>query len=43
MNPAETCPGFFVRHPRLFVAFSFLLLTGAWSTLIVVAIEATGR
>lgn len=43
MNPAEPCPGFFVRHPRLFVAFSFLLMAAAWSTLIVVATTAAAR
>jgi hypothetical protein len=43
MNPAEPCPGFFVRHPWLFVAFSFLLMAGAWSTLIVVAMTTAGR
>jgi hypothetical protein len=43
MNPstaiAEPRPGFFVRHPWLFVFFAFALLCGAWSTLIVVAIK----
>ena len=43
MNPAEPCPGFFVRHPRLFIAFSFILMAGAWSILIVVAMAAAGR
>lgn len=32
-------PGFFLRHPWLFVVFAFLLLIAAWSTLIVVAIK----
>jgi hypothetical protein len=40
MNSAlETRPGFFVRHPWLFVVFAFLLLLGAWSTLITVALK----
>jgi len=35
----ESKPGFFVRHPWLFVFFAFALLCGAWSALIVVAIK----
>ncbi|MCW1912189.1 hypothetical protein OJ996_01305 [Luteolibacter sp. GHJ8] len=43
MNPVEPGPGFVIRHPRLFLAFSFLLLAGVWSTLILVAAAAGGR
>lgn len=32
-------PGFLIRHPWLFVLFAFMLLLGAWSTLIFVAIK----
>lgn len=39
MNSVETRPAFFVRHPWLFVLFAFLLLLGAWSTLITVALK----
>jgi hypothetical protein len=39
MNTTDARPGFFVRHPWLFVVFAFLLLISAWSTLIVVAMK----
>ena len=39
MNPVENPPGFFVRHPWLFVVFAFLLLITAWSALITVAVK----
>jgi hypothetical protein len=35
----EPRPGFFVRHPWLFVFFAFALLCTAWSALIVVAVK----
>ena len=42
MNMSTTTasqPGFFVRHPWLFVCFAFALLCTAWSALIYVAIK----
>ena len=39
MNPPESRPAFSARHPWLFVVFAFLLLIGAWSTLIMVAMK----
>ena len=39
MNPTDSRPAFFVRHPWLFVVFAFLLLITAWSTLIMVAMK----
>ena len=36
---AQAKPGFFVRHPWLFVFLAFALLCTAWSALIVVAIK----
>jgi hypothetical protein len=33
----EPRPGFFVRHPWIFVVLAFALLIGAWTTLITVA------
>ena len=39
MNSVETPPPFLVRHPWLFVLFAFLLLLGAWSTLITIALK----
>jgi hypothetical protein len=35
----EARPGFFVRHPWLFVCFAFALLCSAWSALIFVAVK----
>jgi hypothetical protein len=39
MNSVEASPSFLVRHPWLFVLFAFLLLLGAWSTLITIALK----
>jgi hypothetical protein len=39
MNSVETSSSFLVRHPWLFVLFAFLLLLGAWSTLITIALK----
>jgi hypothetical protein len=39
MNPVEERPGFFVRHPWLFVVFAFGLLMTAWGALITIAIK----
>jgi len=36
-QPVSSRPGFFLRHPWLFVVFAFALLIGAWTTLISVA------
>jgi hypothetical protein len=33
----EPRPGFFVRHPWIFVVLAFALLIGAWTALITVA------
>jgi hypothetical protein len=35
----EPRPGFFVRHPWLFVFLAFALLCTAWSALIFVAVK----
>lgn len=32
-------PSFFIRHPWIFVVLAFLLLIGAWSALIAVAVK----
>jgi hypothetical protein len=32
-------PAFLIRHPWIFVCFAFLLLIGAWSALITVAVK----
>lgn len=32
-------PGFLIRHPWLLVVLAFLLLLGAWSTLITIAVK----
>lgn len=40
MKATDECrPGFFARHPWLFVFFAFALLCGAWSALILVAVK----
>jgi hypothetical protein len=39
MNPVETRPPLLARHPWLLVLFAFLLLLGAWSTLITIAVK----
>ena len=39
MNPVEPSPGFFVRNPWIFVVLAFLLLIGAWTALITVAVK----
>ena len=37
MNPER--PAFLIRHPWIFVCLAFLLLIGAWSVLITVAVN----
>lgn len=39
MNTVEKPPGFLIRHPWLFVVLAFILLIGAWSTLITIAVK----
>jgi len=39
MNPEEPRPGFFVRHPWLFVVLAFAVLITAWTALITVAVK----
>ena len=38
-QPDSPRPGFFLRHPWLFVLLAFALLIGAWTTLITVAVK----
>jgi hypothetical protein len=35
----ESRPGFLIRHPWLLVVLAFVLLLGAWSTLITIAVK----
>jgi hypothetical protein len=39
MNSVESRPGFLARHPWIFVVLAFVLLLGAWSTLITIAVK----
>lgn len=39
MKSNESRSSFFVRHPWVFVLFAFLLLIGAWSALITIAVK----
>ncbi len=38
-NSIESRPGFLIRHPWLLVVLAFVLLLGAWSTLITIAVK----
>ena len=38
-NAIESRPGFLIRHPWLLVVLAFVLLLGAWSTLITIAVK----
>ncbi len=40
MNPASA---FLSRHPWIYVVLAFMLLLGAWSTLITIAVKHTPR
>ena len=40
MSVPESRPGFLGRHPWLLVVFAFVLLLGAWSTLITIAVKS---
>ncbi len=35
----ESRPGFLIRHPWLLIVLAFVLLLGAWSTLITIAVK----
>jgi hypothetical protein len=39
MNTPSEKPSFLNRHPWIYVALAFLLLIGAWSTLITLAVK----
>jgi hypothetical protein len=39
MQPIKQNPGIIGRHPWLMVIFAFLVLLGAWSALITIAIK----